>query len=77
MAKSRSAGKSGAQQRGRLSAAVEFVRNVRGELRRVTWPNRDQLQQSTLVVLIILLILTAYVSLWDLVFYYLANFIFT
>jgi preprotein translocase subunit SecE len=77
MAKSRSAAKSGAQQRGRLSGAVEFVRNVRGELRRVTWPNRDQLQQSTLVVLIILLVLTAYVSLWDLVFYYFANFIFT
>jgi preprotein translocase subunit SecE len=53
------------------------VRNVRGELRRVTWPNRDQLQQSTLVVLIILLVLTAFVALWDLIFYYLAALIFT
>ncbi|HEY6749930.1 MAG TPA: preprotein translocase subunit SecE [Rubrobacteraceae bacterium] len=66
-----------AQQKGRLAGAAEFVRNVRGELRRVTWPNRDQLQQSTLVVLIILLVLTAFVALWDLIFYYLAALIFT
>ena len=57
--------------------AAEFVRNVRGELRRVTWPNREQLQQSTLVVLIILLVLTAFVALWDLIFYYLAALVFT
>jgi preprotein translocase subunit SecE len=56
---------------------VDFVRGVRGELRRVNWPNRDQLQQSTAVVLIIITVLAAYVSLWDLVFYYLAKLIFT
>ncbi len=60
-----------------MAGATEFVRNVRGELRRVTWPNRDQLQQSTLVVLIILLVLTAFVAFWDLIFYYLAALIFT
>ena len=76
MARSRSAGKSATQQKGRLAGAAEFVRNVRGELRRVTWPNRDQLQQSTLVVLIILLVLTAFVALWDLIFYYLATLVF-
>lgn len=62
---------------GRLSGAVDFVRGVRGELRRVSWPNRDQLQQSTAVVLIILIVLTAYVGAWDFVFYYLAKLIFT
>ena len=77
MAKSRSAGKGVTQQKGRLAGATEFVRNVRGELRRVTWPNRDQLQQSTLVVLIILLVLTAFVALWDLIFYYLATLVFS
>ncbi|MCA1719240.1 MAG: preprotein translocase subunit SecE [Actinobacteria bacterium] len=77
MAKSQSAAKGVAQQKGRLAGAAEFVRNVRGELRRVTWPNRDQLQQSTLVVLIILLVLTAFVALWDLIFYYLAALVFT
>ncbi|HLL39827.1 MAG TPA: preprotein translocase subunit SecE [Rubrobacteraceae bacterium] len=62
---------------GRLSGTIEFVRGVRGELRRVSWPNRDQLQQSTAVVLIILVLLTAYVFLWDTIFYYLARLVFT
>ena len=64
------------QQRGRFGGAVEFARNVRGELRRVNWPNRDQLQQSTAVVLIIVLVPAVFVAFWDYVFYYLARFIF-
>ncbi|MCA1730684.1 MAG: preprotein translocase subunit SecE [Actinobacteria bacterium] len=62
---------------GHLSGALEFVRGVRGELRRVNWPNRDQLQQSTAVVLIILVVLATYVFLWDTAFHYLAKLIFT
>ncbi len=76
-AKGRGRGK--AQERssgGRLSGLRDFVRGVRGELRRVTWPNRDQLQQSTAVVLIIVLVLTAFVAFWDYVFYNLARLIF-
>ena len=42
--------------------------DVRGELRRVSWPDRDQLSQSTAVVLIIVLTLAAYVAAWDFVF---------
>jgi preprotein translocase subunit SecE len=79
MGNRRSVGKGKAQDKkkaGRFSGTVDFVRGVRGELRRVNWPNRDQLQQSTAVVLIIVLALTVYVSLWDYVFYYLARLIF-
>ena len=61
---------------GRLARLREFVRGVRSELRRVNWPNRDQLQQSTAVVLIIVLVLAAFVSFWDYVFYYLARLVF-
>lgn len=77
VAKGGGKGKTQEKKAGRLSGTVEFVRGVRSELKKVTWPNRDQLQQSTAVVLIILIILTAYVFLWDTVFYYLARFIFT
>ena len=76
MAKSRSAAKGATQQKGRLAGAAEFVRNVRGELRRVTWPNRDQLQQSTAVVLIIVLVLTGFVAFWDFIFQNLAELVF-
>jgi preprotein translocase subunit SecE len=53
-----------------------FARDVQGELRRVNWPDQDQLRQSTAVVLIIILVLLAYVYAWDLVFQFLARLIF-
>lgn len=55
---------------------IDFFRNVRSELRRVTWPGRDQLQQSTAVVLIIVLVLTAFVAFWDFIFQNLARIVF-
>jgi preprotein translocase subunit SecE len=65
------------QQKGRFgSGAIEFTRGVRNELRRVNWPNRDQLQQSTAVVVIIVLVLMAYVAFWDFIFQRLAELIF-
>jgi preprotein translocase subunit SecE len=57
--------------------AVKFTREVRGELKRVNWPNRDQLQQSTAVVVIIVVTLALYVAFWDFIFQYLARLIFT
>jgi preprotein translocase subunit SecE len=64
------------QPQGRLAGLREFIRGVRSELRRVTWPNRDQLRQSTLVVLIIVVTLGVYVAAWDFVFNNLARLIF-
>jgi preprotein translocase subunit SecE len=65
------------QKQGFASGPRKFVRDVQGELKRVTWPDRDQLRQSTAVVLIIVLVLTAYVYAWDLVFQNLARLIFS
>jgi preprotein translocase subunit SecE len=64
------------QRQGFLAGQRRFVRDVQGELKRVTWPNSEQLRQSTAVVLIIVLTLTAYVYAWDLVFQGLARLIF-
>ena len=62
---------------GFLASPRRFARDVQGELKRVSWPDRDQLRQSTAVVLIIVLVLTAYVYAWDLVFQSLARLIFS
>ncbi len=62
---------------GFLAGPRKFTRDVRGELRRVSWPGRDQLRQSTAVVLIIVLALAAYVAAWDFLFGRLARLIFT
>ncbi len=53
-----------------------FARDVQGELKRVNWPDRDQLRQSTAVVLIIVLTLAVYVYAWDSLFQAIARLIF-
>jgi preprotein translocase subunit SecE len=64
------------QKRGVLAGTRRFTREVRAELRRVTWPDRDQLRQSTAVVLIIVLVLAVYVAAVDFVFQSLVRLIF-
>jgi preprotein translocase subunit SecE len=72
-------GARGTQQKKKQGFAAgprKFARDVQGELRRVSWPNRDQLRQSTAVVLVIVLTLGVYVAAWDFVFKTLARLIF-
>ena len=83
MGKKRSSAKGGgakkAQQQKKQGFAARprrFARDVQGELRRVNWPDQDQLRQSTAVVLIIVLTLAVYVYAWDLVFQFLSRLIF-
>ncbi|MBA3426570.1 MAG: preprotein translocase subunit SecE [Rubrobacter sp.] len=70
-------GKKTQKKQGRLAGIRDFFRGVRNELRRVNWPNRDQLRQSTAVVLIIVVVLGVYVAAWDFVFKNLARLIFS
>ena len=44
----------------------KYFRDVRVEMNRVVWPTRDEVFQSSVVVVIALLFFIAYVSLWDL-----------
>jgi len=52
------------QRGGRLGT---FFREVRVEMGKVTWPERDELLQSTMVVLVACIIAAVYIGLWDLV----------
>jgi preprotein translocase subunit SecE len=61
---------------GFLAGPRRFARDVRGELRRVSWPDRDQLRQSTAVVLIIVIVLAVYVAAVDFVFQSLVRLVF-
>ena len=61
---------------GFLAGPRRFARDVRGELRRVSWPDRDQLRQSTAVVLIIVIVLALYVAAVDVVFQSLVRLVF-
>jgi len=64
------------QKKGFFAGIKDFILGVRNELKKVSWPNRDQLRQSTMVVIIIVVILGLYVAAWDLVFRGLSGIIF-
>jgi len=49
------------------SGFVGFIRETRQELNKVTWPNRNELWQSTLVVIITTLMLAAFIGVIDLI----------
>ena len=50
------------------STATEFVREVRAELRKVAWPNREETINYTSVVLVTLIIITSLIFGLDWVF---------
>ena len=51
-----------------------FLREVRIEMGKVTWPSRPELIQSTIVVMVAVAVAAAYIGLLDLVWSSLVNF---
>jgi preprotein translocase subunit SecE len=47
---------------------AEFVREVRGELRKVAWPSRQETIRYTIITLITVIVLTAFIAGLDWVF---------
>ena len=48
--------------------AAGFVNEVKGELKKVSWPTKDELIGSTVVVLVTVAMLSVFVGICDLVF---------
>lgn len=48
-----------------LEGIREFVQGVQVEMRRVTWPDREQLRNATIVILVFVLILSVVIGLMD------------
>ena len=44
---------------------VQFIREVRGELRKVAWPTRSEVRNYSIIVFITVVVLTAYISAID------------
>jgi preprotein translocase subunit SecE len=55
---------------------IKFVKEVRNELKRVSWPSREEIRGSTTVVIVIVLILAVFIGLVDRALTYLISFIF-
>lgn len=51
-----------------LHRTSSYLQDVRGEVRKVSWPTWEDLRKSTVVIIIIILILGAIIGLMDLFF---------
>ena len=47
---------------------INFIKESRAELRKVTWPNRKQLISSTVVVIITVALVAVFLGIVDLIF---------
>ena len=48
-----------------LDKAREFLRDARVEATKVTWPSRDELKESTIVVVITVTIISVFIAVVD------------
>ena len=51
-----------------MDKIFSFLREARAELKRVTWPNKKQVWISTLLVIVVTLLVSAYLGVLDLIF---------
>lgn len=47
---------------------MNFVQDVGSEMKKVSWPNRSQLQESTVVTIVVCMIITVFVYVVDMIF---------
>ena len=47
---------------------VEFLKDVRAEIGKITWPTREELRGSTVIVIVTVLLLTFFVAVVDQIF---------
>ena len=50
-----------------VTQTAEFLTEVRNELRRVTWPNRSELKQQTIAILIFVLLIAGFIAILDVI----------
>lgn len=49
-----------------MEKILDYIKESRAELRKVTWPTKQQLWYSTLIVIVVTFIASAYLGLVDL-----------
>ena len=47
------------------ASPIEFLREVRGELRKVAWPTRSEVVNYSIIVLVAVVVLTSFIALVD------------
>ena len=52
---------------GLMDKVLDYIRESRAELKKVTWPTKQQLWYSTIIVIVVSAIASAYLGLVDLI----------
>lgn len=68
MAKTKSEKKTTKKSGDQSNALVRYFRETRGELRKVTWPTREESQRLTAIVLGVTAVMALFLGLLDLIF---------
>lgn len=55
-----------AKEPGRIDQLQDFLREVKGELKKVVWPTKNQTVASTVVVIVLVIIVSSFLGLFDL-----------
>jgi preprotein translocase subunit SecE len=50
-----------------VAQTAEFLQEVRTELAKVTWPDRAQLRQATIAIIIFVLIIAGFIAILDVI----------
>ena len=56
-----------------ITKTKEFISNVRSEMKKVSWPSKDQLIGSTIIVVILWIMLSIYVFTSDRILQYIVK----
>ena len=48
-----------------VQSATEYIKDVRVEVSKVTWPTREELRESTLVVIVMVFLIAVFIGIVD------------
>lgn len=48
-----------------VQSATEYIKDVRVEVSKVTWPTREELRESTLVVIVMVFLIAVFIGVVD------------
>ena len=51
-----------------MEKIVKFLKEIQGELRKVTWPTKDELVGSTIVTIVVSLVVAIFIGIVDRIF---------
>ncbi len=53
------------ERKGVVASATDYVRDVRVEMNKVSWPSRSELRESTMVVIVMVILISIFIGVVD------------